>query len=66
MTIYMPSWRTHKSDIALRKACKQLCRNVLDLFKLDLGCLKYYELEIAFQADAKPVFCKPWTLHSPF
>lgn len=43
----------------LRKACQQLCTEFPDLFKTELGCLKNFELEVAFKADAKPVFCKP-------
>ena len=30
-----------------------------DLFKAELGCLKDFELDVKFKADAKPVFCKP-------
>ena len=49
-------------DQALSKACKQLFLEFPDLFKPELGCLKDYELEVAFKPDAKPVFCKPQTV----
>ena len=51
-------WEDNKPDQALHKACKQLCMKFQQLFKSELGCLKNYELEIAFQPNAKPVFCK--------
>jgi len=43
----------------LQSACEQLCKEFPELFKLELGCLKYFELEVKFKADAKPIFCKP-------
>uniref|UniRef100_A0A5S6Q499 Reverse transcriptase domain-containing protein n=1 Tax=Trichuris muris TaxID=70415 RepID=A0A5S6Q499_TRIMR len=46
-------------NIALQRACKELCNKFPDLFKPELGCLKDFELEISFKPDAKPVFCKP-------
>ncbi|KFD47710.1 hypothetical protein M513_11388 [Trichuris suis] len=49
-------------DLALQKACKELCSNFPDLFKPELGCLKDFELEISFKTDAKPIFCKPRTV----
>ncbi|KFD50256.1 hypothetical protein M514_08884 [Trichuris suis] len=49
-------------DLALQKACKELCNNFPDLFKPKLGCLKDFELEISFKTDAKPIFCKPRTV----
>eukprot|EP00731_Ephydatia_muelleri_P000962 Em0001g962a len=46
-------------DLALQKACEQLCREFPDLFKPELGCLKDFQLEVKFKPDAKPIFCKP-------
>ena len=51
-----------KFEPTLLKACQQLCAGFPDLFKSELGCLKDYELEIAFKPGAKPVFCKPRTV----
>eukprot|EP00731_Ephydatia_muelleri_P037083 Em0393g2a len=48
-----------KPDLALQKACEQLCREFSDLFKPELGCLKDFQLEVKFKPDAKPIFCKP-------
>ena len=48
-----------KPDAALQEACRQLCQEFPDLFKAELGCLKDFELDVKFKADAKPVFCKP-------
>ena len=46
----------------LRKACRQLFTEFIDLFKPELSCLKDCELEVAFKTDAKPVFCEPHTV----
>ncbi|KAK8399328.1 hypothetical protein O3P69_003447 [Scylla paramamosain] len=43
----------------LCKACQQLCTEFPDLFKSELGCLKNFELEVAFKDNVKPVFCNP-------
>eukprot|EP00731_Ephydatia_muelleri_P005288 Em0002g1464a len=48
-----------KPDMALQEECRQLCQEFPDLFKAELGCLKDFELDVKFKADAKPVFCKP-------
>ena len=42
----------------LQRNCKKLCDKFPDLFKKELGCLKDFELEVQFKADAKPVFHK--------
>ena len=62
-------WRSVKavkeeqsSDKALEDACKKVCAEFPELFKEELGCLKDFELDIKFKADAKPVFCKPRTV----
>ena len=47
---------------ALQKACQELCKELLDLFKPELGCLKDYELEVMFKPDTKPIYCKPRTV----
>ena len=31
----------------------------MELFKLELGCLKDFQLEIKFKAESKHTFCKP-------
>ena len=46
-------------DASLQRACHELCDEVHDLFKPELGCLKNFELEVKFKPDAEPVFCKP-------
>ena len=54
-----PIFSDLKPDLALQKACKQLCQEFPDLFKPELGCLKDFQLEVKFKPDAKPIFCKP-------
>ena len=49
-------------DINLHGACQQLCSDFKELFKPELGCLKDFELEIKFKAEAEPVFCKSRTV----
>ena len=49
-------------ELELREACKKLCKGFPDLFKKELGCLKDFELEVAFKPDATPIFHKPWTV----
>ena len=46
----------------LREACRKLCKEFPDLFKKELGCLKDFELEVAFKPDATPIFHKPRTV----
>ncbi|KAL5518020.1 hypothetical protein EMCRGX_G003686 [Ephydatia muelleri] len=53
-----PIFSDLKPDLALQKACEQLCREFPDLFKLELVCLKDFQLEVKFKPDAKPIFCK--------
>ena len=48
-----------KPDAALQRACRQLCQEYPDLFIAELGCLKDFQLDVKFKADAKPVYCKP-------
>ena len=54
----------------LREACRELCKEFPDLFKQELGCLKDFELEVAFKPDATPVFHKartvPYALQEDF
>ena len=57
-----PIFSDLKPDLALQKACEQLCREFPDLFKPELGCLKDFQLEVKFKPDAKPIFCKPRVL----
>ena len=52
----------NKPEEVLHKACNQLCMKFLHLFQPELRCLKDYKLEVAFQLNAKPVFCKPRTV----
>ncbi|KAL5505455.1 hypothetical protein EMCRGX_G006888 [Ephydatia muelleri] len=54
-----PIFSDLKPDLALQKACEQLCREFPDLFKPELGCFKDFQLEVKFKPDAKPIFCKP-------
>lgn len=46
-------------DKQLQQACIQVCEELPDIFKPELGCLKDFELEVKFKDDAKPIFCKP-------
>ena len=41
------------------KLALKLCGEYSKIFKLELGCLKDFELEIQFKSDAKAIFCKP-------
>ena len=42
----------------LQEACTKLCEDYGELFKPELGCLKNCELEVQFNPEAKPIFCK--------
>ena len=44
--------------VSLQGDCQKLCNEFPDLCKLELGCLRDYELEVKFQPDAVPVFFK--------
>ena len=44
--------------VSLQRDCQKLCDEFPDLFKLELGCLKDFELEVKFKAHAVPVFHK--------
>ena len=44
--------------VSLQQDCQKLCDEFPDLFKPELGCLKDFELEVKFKADAVPVFHK--------
>ena len=44
---------------SLQKACKQLCQEFPDLFKLELGCLNDFDLEVNLKPEARPIFSKP-------
>ena len=46
-------------DRHLQQACCELCTEFSELFKPELGCHRGVQLEIEFQPDARPVFCKP-------
>ena len=48
-----------KPDRKLQEDCQKLCNEFPELFKLELGKLKDYELEDKFKHDAKPVFSRP-------
>ena len=50
------------SDNDLCNACLQICRNVTDLFKAELGCPKDGEVEVAFKPNTNPIFCQPRTV----
>ena len=62
----MPSTGIHviikddQSELELREAHRKLCEEFPNLLKQELGCLKDFELEIAFKPAATPVFQKPW------
>ena len=49
-------------DRKLQNECRKLCEEFPDVFKLDLGKHKDFELEVKFKAEAKPMFCKPRTV----
>ena len=44
--------------VSLQRNCQKLCVEFPDLFKLELGCLKNFELEVKLKVDAVPVFHK--------
>ena len=44
--------------VSLQRDYQKLCDEFPDLFKPELGCLKDFELEVKFKADAVPVFHK--------
>ena len=46
-------------DNKLQESCRKLCETFPELFKLELVCLKDFELDVRFKEDAKPIFCKP-------
>ena len=48
--------------LKLQRECNKLCNEFSELFKPEIGCLKDFELEIAFKSNIKPVFCKPRTV----
>ena len=47
--------------VSLQRDCQTLCDEFPDLFKPELGCLKDFELEVKFKADAVPVFSQGTT-----
>ena len=51
-----------EAELELRESCRRLCKEFPDLFKDELGCLKDFELEVAFKPDATHVFHKPRTV----
>ena len=53
---FIPSGQVTPWTISLQKICQELCSEFLDLFKLQLECLKDFELEIKFKLDARPYF----------
>ena len=64
MMFYSAHYMSHRFLLTSRSACLydiRLCTDFLELFKLKMGCLKEFDLEIKFKQDAKPVFCKPRT-----
>ena len=44
--------------VSLQRDCQKLCDEFPDLFKRELGCLKDFELEVKFKADAVLYFHK--------
>ena len=44
--------------VSLQRDCQKLCDEFPDVFQPELGCLKDFELEVKFKADAVPVFYK--------
>ena len=48
-----------KNQESLSKLCKEVCREVPQIFEPGLGLLKNFELDIKFKPDAQPVFMKP-------
>ena len=48
-----------RPDPTLQDTCRQLCQEFPELFKPELGCLKDYQLEVKFNPETKPFFCKP-------
>ena len=47
--------------VSLQQDCQKPCGEFPDVFKPELGCLKDFELEVKFKADAVPVFSQGTT-----
>ena len=47
-----------RADTKLQEKCKKLCTRFKDLWKLELGCLKDYEVEVKFKSNVLPIFRK--------
>ena len=44
--------------VSIQRDCQKHCDEFTDQFKPELGCLKDFELEVNFKADAVPAFHK--------
>ena len=51
-----------RPDPTLQDTCRQLCQEFPELFKPELRCLMYFQLEVKFKPETKPIFCKPWVV----
>ena len=57
--VHVDNILTARNDQHLQQSCLQICKEFPDLWKQELGCLKYYLLEVKFKPDVTPRFCKP-------
>ena len=62
VNVYVDNIRTIRSHQHLQESCLQICKEFLDLWKPELGCLKDYRLEVKFKPDVTARFCKPRTV----
>ena len=49
----------NQPDGKLQTKCKEMCKEFSEIFKVEPGCLKNFQLEIKFKPSTKPVFCWP-------
>ena len=57
--VHVDNILTVRSDQHLQQSCLQICKEFPDLWKQELGRLKYYQLEVKFKPDVTSRFCKP-------
>ena len=60
--VHVDNIRTNRSHQHLQESCLQICKEFPDLWKLELGCLKDYNLKVKFKPDVTPRFCKSRTV----
>ena len=47
----------NQPDGKLQTKCKEMCKEIPEIFNDELGCLKNFQPEINFKPSTKPVFC---------